>query len=198
MRASAMNVHLRSIVPLFIIACIALLLVAGGVWRIHEKQKQETLAREELMRATSRTEILKATSHRQQSDAAVPETESALIRRTLDKQIEAWNSGDIDGFMTTYWKSDALTFSSGGSTTRGWQATLDRYKNKYNSREKMGTLRFGELEIQSLSDNVALVLGTWHLTLKPDNMEGNFSLVMKKFDGRWLIVHDHSSLKKAE
>ncbi|MFO1063756.1 MAG: nuclear transport factor 2 family protein [Pirellulales bacterium] len=193
-----MNAYLRSIIPLFIIACIAFVLVAGGVWRLNQNQKQEALDREELMRATLRTELLKTVSHNRQAQDDVPETDVSLIRQTLDKQIEAWNSGDIDGFMTTYWKSDSLTFSSGGSTTRGWQATLDRYKNKYNSREKMGTLRFGELEIQTLSDHVALVLGTWHLTLKPENMEGNFSLVMKKFDGIWLIVHDHSSLKKAE
>ncbi len=38
-------------------------------------------------------------------------------------QQEAWNRGDIDAFMEHYWKSDDLTFSSGGKTTRGWRAT---------------------------------------------------------------------------
>ncbi|MBI3860903.1 MAG: carbohydrate-binding family 9-like protein, partial [Planctomycetia bacterium] len=41
------------------------------------------------------------------------------IEGILSQQAGAWNSGDIDGFMKHYWKSDELTFSSGGHTTRG-------------------------------------------------------------------------------
>ena len=119
------------------------------------------------------------------------------IESLLARQDACWNSEDIEGFMQTYWKSDKLTFSGGGKTTRGWQATLDRYKASY-PRGQMGNLNFDQLEVNLLSASVALVLGRWHLDIQGENKDGNFSLVMKKFDGGWKIVHDHSSTLETE
>ncbi|MEP0845243.1 MAG: SgcJ/EcaC family oxidoreductase [Phycisphaerae bacterium] len=118
----------------------------------------------------------------------------SALERVLAEQAEAWNRGDIDAFMEHYWNSDDLTFSSGGRTTRGWQATLERYKKKYDTREKMGTLRFDTDFVRPLGDAAALLLGRWRLELPSgETPGGNFTLVFQKFDGRWLIVHDHTS-----
>jgi len=125
------------------------------------------------------------------------------IESLLTEQSKCWNEGDIDGFMQTYWKSDDLTFSGGGKTTRGWQATLDRYKKSY-PRDKMGTLTFDGLEVTMLSEDAALVLGKWHLSIpqkdaKEDTKkDGNFSLVLRKVDQAWKIIHDHSSTLEAD
>ncbi len=116
-----------------------------------------------------------------------------LIQRQLNEQVNAWNEGNLERFMETYWKSPDLTFSSGGETTRGWQATLDRYRTRYGSREKMGRLRFDGIEFHRCSDNVVLVLGNWYLERIDDAPRGNFSLVWKVIDGQWRIIHDHSS-----
>jgi ketosteroid isomerase-like protein len=113
----------------------------------------------------------------------------------LDVQAAAWNRGDIDGFMEHYWKSDELTFSSGGKTTRGWQTTKDNYKLRYPTRERMGHLTFDQLEVFPLGDTAALLLGHWHLD-RNGPVGGNFSLVFRKFDGAWVIVHDHTSRKE--
>ncbi len=91
-----------------------------------------------------------------------------------------------------------MTFSSGGQTTRGWQATCDRYKQKYDTPEKMGKLSFKGLEFHRLSENSAYALGRWHLQRADDELEGNFSLVLKHFEDGWKIVHDHSSLEPQE
>lgn len=115
------------------------------------------------------------------------------LRTLLTRQVNAWNSGDLDTFMETYWQSPQLTFSSGGATTRGWQATLDRYRKRYPDKETMGKLAFDQLEFRSLGSQAALVLGQWKLTNKTGNPTGNFSLVVEKIGDRWLIVHDHSS-----
>ena len=95
--------------------------------------------------------------------------------------------------MEHYWKSDDLTFSGGGKTTRGWQATRDRYRERYPTRQKMGRLTLSEFEITPLGDSAALVLGKWKLDRADEPVAGNFSLVMRKIDGRWVIVHDHTS-----
>jgi ketosteroid isomerase-like protein len=119
------------------------------------------------------------------------------IESLLATQDAFWNAEDIEGFMQTYWKSDALTFSGGGKTTRGWQATLDRYRKGY-PKGQMGQLHFDQLETTLLGDKVALVLGRWYLDNQGEKKEGNFSLVMKKFDEGWKIVHDHSSTLELE
>lgn len=115
------------------------------------------------------------------------------IRAVMNDQVAAWNRGDIDGFMRGYWNSPKLTFVSGASVTRGWQPTLDRYKKNYDSREKMGTLTFSDLEITVLSKNAAVVLGSWSLAREKDNPHGKFTLVFRKFKDGWRIVQDHTS-----
>jgi len=110
----------------------------------------------------------------------------------LQTQAAAWNRGDIDAFMDHYWKSEDLTFSSGGKTTRGWQTTKDNYKLRYPTRDQMGKLTFDQLEVFPLGDTAALLLGHWHLD-RTNPVGGNFSLVFRKIDGAWVIVHDHTS-----
>lgn len=127
-------------------------------------------------------------------DALTETAAKKAITKLLTTQKDAWNRGSIDGFMEHYWQSDDLTFSSGGNTTRGWAATRERYKRRYATREQMGTLDFGKLEFQLLGESAALVLGRWKLERKAGPIGGNFSLVLRKTDGRWLIIHDHTSV----
>lgn len=115
------------------------------------------------------------------------------IRAMLERQDQAWNRGDIEAFMEHYLKSDELSFSSGGETIYGWQATIDRYKRRYPNAERMGHLTFSELEIHPLGSGAALALGRWHLDREPNPIGGNFSLVLRRIRGRWVIVHDHTS-----
>ncbi|MFL6373356.1 MAG: YybH family protein [Pyrinomonadaceae bacterium] len=119
--------------------------------------------------------------------------DEATIRKILDEQTAAWNRGDIDGFMSGYWKSDRLEFVGGAAVTRGWQATLDRYKKNYDSREKMGTLSFGDVEFSQLSKNAAFIVMTWSIKRAKDNPHGESTLLFRKFKEGWRIVVDHSS-----
>ena len=64
------------------------------------------------------------------------------IKAVLIAQKDAWNNYDIDTFMKDYWKSDDLAFYGSGGVIKGWQATLQRYKKAYPSREHFGTLDF--------------------------------------------------------
>ncbi len=115
------------------------------------------------------------------------------IEAVLAAQAVTWNRGDIDEFMKSYWNSDQLTFSSGGETTRGWTNTRDRYRKRYSTREQMGQLRFSDLETTLLGDSAVLVLGRWRLTHEITSVGGNFSLILRRIDGKWLIIHDHTS-----
>lgn len=115
------------------------------------------------------------------------------IREVMDKQVEAWNQGDIEGFMQGYWKSEEMTFVSGNNVSKGWQAAFDRYKKGYDTPEKMGTLSFTELEITVLSKSSAFVKGRFTLERENDKPTGIFTLVFRKFKDGWKVVHDHTS-----
>jgi len=121
------------------------------------------------------------------------EKEQSAIRKVMDDQIVAWNKGDIDGFMQGYWKSENLIFVSGDNVRRGWQTVTDNYKKSYNTREKMGILSFNDLEITILSKDSATVLGRWKVETKPENAQGRFTLIFRKFKEGWRIIHDHTS-----
>ena len=115
------------------------------------------------------------------------------IRKVMDDQAIAWNRGDIDGFMQGYWKSEKLVFISGDKVTRGWQPTLDNYKKGYDSRAKMGVLKFSDLEFFPLSNDAVIVLGSWALTRDKDDPHGKFTLTFRKFKEGWRVVMDHTS-----
>ena len=115
------------------------------------------------------------------------------IQSILNRQEKAWNKADLDGFMNGYWESDDLLFIGKSGVTNGWQATLDNYKRSYPDKKAMGKLHFTIIKTEKLSDNVALVIGKWHLSRETKDLEGHFSLTWKKIDGEWVIIADHSS-----
>jgi len=126
--------------------------------------------------------------------AGAPNAEAA-VRAVLSRQVEAWNRGDLEGFMAGYWNSPDLVFQSGATLTRGWQATLKRYQRRYQAEGKeMGRLRFEGLDVQPLSPDAAFVRGRWHLTMKDGSQPGGlFTLLLRRIGGDWKIVHDHTS-----
>ena len=115
------------------------------------------------------------------------------ITAVMNAQAAAWNRGDLEGFMRGYWRSEKLVFVSGENVTRGWQPTLDRYRKSYDTRAKMGTLTFSDLEINVLSKDSAYVLGNWALKRETDEPKGKFTLIFRRFKDGWRIVHDHTS-----
>jgi len=127
-------------------------------------------------------------------NAYAADSESA-IKHVLTAQQEAWNRRDLDGFMSGYWNSPDLTFFSGAKETRGWQATLERYRATYNSPgHAMGKLDFSDLRIEMLGPEGAFVRGAWHLTMpEGKNPGGRFTLIFRKFGDGWKIIHDHTS-----
>jgi uncharacterized protein (TIGR02246 family) len=118
----------------------------------------------------------------------------AAVRAVLEAQAAAWNRGDIEGYMDGYARSAETVFVSGDNVTRGWQTVLEHYKKSYNSREKMGTLVFSELEITPLGHDAAVALGRWQLTRAADTPHGRFTLIFRRTQHGWRIVHDHTSV----
>jgi len=119
--------------------------------------------------------------------------DAAAVRAVIEAQQAAWNRGDIEGFMDGYAREDETTFISGDQIRRGWQTVLDRYLKTYDSRAKMGTLSFTELEFKPLSEFYVVATGRWQLTRDADTPHGRFTLIFRRTVKGWRIVHDHTS-----
>ena len=122
--------------------------------------------------------------------------EAAAVRSVLAAQEAAWNRGDLDAFLEAYWRSDSLTFYSGGDVNHGWDATRDRYVRRYQSEgREMGALDFDLHHVDVLDPGNAVVRGAWRLKRKADAPHGLFTLLLRRFpDAGWKIVHDHTSV----
>ncbi len=136
--------------------------------------------------------VLASICSAQTKPASAPGDEAA-IRQLLDKQTQAWNRGDIETFMETYWKSDSLMFIGKSGVTYGWTNTLNNYKKGYPDTTAMGKLSFDILLIKRVSFQYFHVIGKWHLQRSIGDLSGHYTLLIKKIKGKWVIISDHSS-----
>ena len=125
--------------------------------------------------------------------AAAQSGDESAIRKLLAVQTEAWNRGDVDAFMQTYWKSDSLMFIGSKGVVRGWQQTLDNYKKGYPDTAAMGKLSFDIIQVKPLSKEYAYVVGKWFLKRSIGDIGGHYTLLLRRIKGQWRIVADHSS-----
>jgi ketosteroid isomerase-like protein len=126
---------------------------------------------------------------------------SEIADRQLDKeriiaimkaQQDAWNRGDIPGFMKAYVAGDSLMFIGSKGLTYGHDNTLNNYLKTYPDKERMGHLTFEILKVDLLGDSAAFVVGRWELKRKTDAPGGYFSLLWKKTKTGWSIAADHT------
>lgn len=111
----------------------------------------------------------------------------------MQQQEDAWNSFNIDGFMNHYWNSDSLMFIGSKGITYGWKQTRDNYQKNYKTPDLMGVLNFTNLSAEKLSDEAVFIIGRWQIQRKEVVIGGNYSLLWKKINGKWVITRDHTS-----
>ncbi len=111
----------------------------------------------------------------------------------LEVQTTAWNRGDLEGFMQTYWNNDSLMFIGKNGIKWGWQNTLENYKKGYPDTTAMGKLSYDLIQVKQLSPEYFFVVGKWMLKRSIGDLSGHYNLVLRKIKGKWYIVADHSS-----
>ena len=111
----------------------------------------------------------------------------------LDTQTAAWNKGDLQGFVKGYWENDSLRFIGKSGITYGWNNTLANYKRGYPDTAAMGKLQFTILVVKKLSPRYYEVVGKWYLKRSIGDASGHYTLLLRKINGSWVIVSDHSS-----
>ncbi len=115
------------------------------------------------------------------------------ILTLLDTQTQAWNRGDLEGFMKGYWENDSLRFIGKSGITYGYINTLNNYKRGYPDTAAMGKLQFTILVVKKLSARYYEVVGKWYLKRSIGDVSGHYTLLLRKINSKWVIVSDHSS-----
>ena len=123
---------------------------------------------------------------------ASQQAERAILA-LLNKQVNAWNDGNLTRYMEGYWNSDSLVFIGKKGCTYGYEATLRNYQKAYPDKAAMGQLHFSHLRFKKISRRNYMVIGAWHLQRSIGNLEGSFSLLLRKRKMHWHIIADHSS-----
>ena len=129
----------------------------------------------------------------------LPPTPEAEIRAVLTSQSDAWNRGDLDGYLAPYWHTDGLTFFSNGTITKGIRTHRRALSQKRygTSKNTMGHLDFEVFDVTLMGADAAAVRGRFKLAMKDSNPTGIFTLLLRRDAGKWIIIHDHTSTDRA-
>jgi uncharacterized protein (TIGR02246 family) len=113
------------------------------------------------------------------------------VKAVLDRQVQAWNRGDLEGFASVY--AEDAAFVSPTGLTRGRHAVLERYRKRYPDKVAMGTLSLEVVETRLADLHGASVVARWTLAYpgKPA-ASGLTLLVLHPRGDAWMIVQDAS------
>ena len=129
--------------------------------------------------------------------AETPEQMIAAAKALDAAFLKAFNAGDVEGVAATYWRSpEVVSMPPDTMVLRGWEAIRDGFQK---SVEQLAGAKL-ELSDSHYSVNGELVLtwGLWRMTMPgPDGqsmtIEGRYSDVKAKRDGKWVYILDHAS-----
>ncbi len=122
---------------------------------------------------------------------------TAEVVAALDASTEAWNAGDLEGFLEPYLDSPETTYIGGSGLLRGKDAIRESYRRSYwRTGAPEDRLSFREIEVRSLGPEHALAVGRYVVANRATGEQtatGLFCLVLVRTPQGWRILHDHSS-----
>jgi len=116
------------------------------------------------------------------------------IAGMMDASARAWTRGDLDGFMDSYEPGSGVTYVTPAGVVHGRDSIRARYAPRFARGAQQDSLSFENLEVDLLAPDLANVIAYYRLSRGDSTVaHGPTSLVMRRRDGQWRIIHDHSS-----
>jgi len=128
------------------------------------------------------------------SSASAADTQQ--VYGILLKMLDRWNAHDIEGYMEIYCKSPELLVVVDAEQFNGWQQLHDSYVNGYPDRVAMGFIQPKRIQVKLLKPDLALALTWWSVSFPSSKQEmvGNSTMNLQKFEDGWKIVASHTSV----
>jgi len=130
--------------------------------------------------------------------AETPEKMIAAAKALDLAFVKAFNAGDSAKLAATYWHSpEVVSFPPDMMEARGWDAIktglADMKKSMPGAKLEMTETQY------TVAGEYVLTWGKWRMTMpgpdgKPVAMEGRYTDVKAKRDGKWVFIHDHASV----
>jgi uncharacterized protein (TIGR02246 family) len=122
----------------------------------------------------------------------------AEVSAMLIRAAANWNRGDLDAFVDDYLPGDSTTYIGSRGVLRGPAAIRAAYAPRFAAGAVRDSLSFVLLDVDPLAPDVANVIARYVLARRVEardsvTAQGPTSLLMRRVNGRWRIVHDHSS-----
>ncbi|HUD23361.1 MAG TPA: nuclear transport factor 2 family protein [Acidobacteriaceae bacterium] len=117
------------------------------------------------------------------------------VSKAIVAEENAWNRGDVDGFVKGF-KDSPETVFMGKLVLEGYAQILADFKRNYPTAASMGELTYSELEVHAMGESFAVCLGKYHLERakkEGGGADGTFSMVLEKTGAGWKIVLDHTT-----
>lgn len=118
----------------------------------------------------------------------------AEIVATLEHGARAWNAGALDDFISDYLPDTATTYVTSRGVLHGTDAIRRAYAPRFAPGAVRDSLHFEGLQVDVLAPDLVNAIA-FYVLVRGDSItsRGPTSLVMRRTNGRWRIVHDHSS-----
>jgi hypothetical protein len=126
----------------------------------------------------------------------VSKPDAQQVYEILLKMLDRWNAHDIEGHLEVYWKSPELLVVVDSEQFNGWQQLHDSYLNGYPDRIAMGFIQPKRIQVKLLKPDLALALTWWSVSFpsSKQNVVGNSTMNLAKFNDGWKIVASHTSV----
>lgn len=115
------------------------------------------------------------------------------VRAMLSASADAWNRGDLDGFVSIYANAPSTSFMTPDGPIHGIDSIRAAYAPAFDGGVR-DSLRFENLTVRPIPPLMAVVTGRYVLE-RGDSLSSNgwFTLVLRRVNEGWRVVHDHSS-----
>jgi len=110
-------------------------------------------------------------------------------------QESAWNSGDLDGYVSHY-KDAPDTQAILGTSAHGLETIRNAFRQNFPNAEAMGKLENSEVEVREMGENFALVTGKYHLSRSKKaggDATGTFTEIFEKTAAGWQVIFSENT-----
>jgi ketosteroid isomerase-like protein len=120
--------------------------------------------------------------------------DSAKITALVAKGYAAWNAGDIDDFLSVYWRSPLLVVIEEESVFSGYDEVKANLERMYPPGTNRGNLVLERLLMKILSPETATTVEWFNSTFPKTSIHGITSSTWRKFPEGWRIVQCQTAI----
>lgn len=115
-------------------------------------------------------------------------------RAMLAEQAAAWNRGDLEGALKTYWPDERITWVHHGGVTHGFATFAEGIRAQFAEPGTMGHYSFEVLDAREINPDAALIVLRWSiLAANAQELGGVSTQLWQRRLGVWEVTFEHAS-----